>query len=46
MEFKRSALDLGKLRILQLRGRFVNGGFGRQIGGVIEAERNKVVITL
>jgi hypothetical protein len=46
VEFKRSALDLGKLRILQLRGRFVNGGFGRQIGGVTKAEYNKVIIPL
>lgn len=29
-----------------VKSRFANGGFGRQIGGVIEAERNKVVITL
>jgi len=35
-----------KTRFLELRGsRFPNGGFGRQICGVIEAEHNKEVIT-
>lgn len=38
--FERWALDTGKTRSLQLRGR----GLGGKIGGVIEAEYNKVGI--
>lgn len=34
MEFKKSALDVGNIRVFVARGRgFPNGGFGRQIGG-------------